>query len=575
MSSAEQPSMSNWQAVRQIVGPFRSRIMVFGLSTFGVGLFEAAFLVVVTRSALAIADGNDVVGVTKGVSTSIPRAILICSALLVLRIVLSYATVRVQTGLQYRITSGLRRQLGRSFLNTTWAVQMRQPRGALQQLVVQFPAEIASLVYQLSMALAGTLSLLALLTVALTVSVPSTAVMLAAVVLLGFALSPLRASVRRKSRSALGFQVDFSNRIAEISDVSLEIKALGVSESAFVQLSEAIDEEAMSMRQVGLTSSMIQPIYTTFAYMAILIAIWALSNVASENINEVGAVMLIMLRSLSYGSQVQHGATAVNQFAPFAERLVAQRAEFEADRTPSGEVTVDAIRHLRLEGVSFGYSESRLVLDSIDLTISRGEVIGVVGRSGSGKTTLIQLLLGLHSPLDGKFLVNDIPRESLRPDSWSRLAAYVPQDSKLLGGSVDENVKFMRDFVSDSDVDQALAAANLTLPPDRFPDGKHTDLGVAGRQFSGGQKQRLAIARALATRPSVLVLDEPTSSLDVESENVIVETMGRLKGDVTIIVVTHRESTLRACDRILFVDQGKVTETTIDRVTPDQLDDRR
>lgn len=572
--AADAPSLSNRQAIGQIVGPFKSRMAIFGLCTFGVGLLEAFFLVVVTRTGLAIADGVTTVGVTRGVVATISEAILICAGLLVVRFIFSFMMVRVQAGLTYRITSTFRKQLGLAYLETSWAVQVRQPAGTLQQLVVQFPSNIASLVFQLSNAMAGALSLLALLGIAFVVSGISTLIVLGALIVLGFLLGPLRKAVQRRSKKSMESQVAFANNIAEISELNLEINALGVTDQAAERLAKVIDNEAAAMHKVGVTSNLISPLYMTFAYGAILLALVALNSIKVDDINQVGAVMLIMLRSLAYGQQTQQGAVAISQVAPFAERLIRQQQEFDSERRPQGTRTVASIDTLELRDVNFRYPERPPVLSSVTATIRRGEVIGVVGHSGSGKTTLIQLIMGLHTPQEGSVLVNDIPRADVSPDSWSRLVTYVPQDTKLMAGTIDDNVKFLRDHVTDTDVDQALVAANLLLPADRFPDGKLTDLGVAGRQFSGGQKQRLAIARALATRPSVLVLDEPTSSLDVESENVIVETMNRLKGQVTTIVVTHRESTLRACDRILVVENGTVTETTVDRVTPDQLDDR-
>jgi ABC-type multidrug transport system fused ATPase/permease subunit len=384
----------------------------------------------------------------------------------------------------------------------------------------------------------------------------------------------MRKAIQRRSKKSMESQVAFANNIAEISDLNLEINALGVSFQAADRLEEAINSEAAAMHRVSTASFLISPLYMTFAYGAILLALVALNSITVDDINQVGAVMLIMLRSLSYGQQTQQGAAAISQFAPFAERLLHQQREFDSDRRPNGTKEVAHIDSIRLDNVSFRYPDREPVLTDVNIAFGRGEVIGVVGHSGSGKTTLIQLVLGLHRPESGVVFVNDIPRPDVSPDSWSRLVTYVPQDTKLMAGTIEDNVRFLRNHVTDHDIDQALTAANLLLPADRFPDGKRTDLGVAGRQFSGGQKQRLAIARALATRPSVLVLDEPTSSLDTESENVIVETMNRLKGEVTTIVVTHRESTLRACDRILLVDNGTVAETTVDRVTPDQLDDR-
>ena len=574
MAPAEEISLTDWQAIRQIVGPFKARMATFGLCTLGVGLIEAFFLVVVSRVGLAIADGVTTVGVTRGVEGTISEALLICAALLVVRLAFSFMMVRIQTGLTYRITSTFRKRLGLAYLNSSWAVQSRQPAGTLQQLVVQFPSNIASLVYQLANAMAGALGLAALLGIAFVVSGVSTLIVLSALVILALLLAPMRRAVQRRSKKSMESQVAFANNVAEISSLALEINALGVSEEAADRLEDVIDNEAAAQHRVGMTSGMISPLYMTFAYGAILLALVALYTITADDLNQVGAVMLIMLRSLSYGQQTQQGATAISQLAPFAERLIDQQNEFDSDRRPQGTTHVNHVDTLELHDVDFSYPDRPPVLSKVNVTIRRGEVIGVVGPSGSGKTTLVQLLLGLYNPQEGQVLVNGLPRNGVSPESWSRLVTYVPQDSRLLAGSIDDNVKFFRDHVSDADVDDALVAANLLLPADRFPEGKRTDLGVAGRQFSGGQKQRLAIARALATHPSVLVLDEPTSSLDVESENVIVETMNRLKGSVTTIVVTHRQSTLRACDRIFVVDQGTVIETTVDRVTPDQLDDR-
>ncbi|MFZ9931478.1 MAG: ATP-binding cassette domain-containing protein, partial [Ilumatobacteraceae bacterium] len=150
----------------------------------------------------------------------------------------------------------------------------------------------------------------------------------------------------------------------------------------------------------------------------------------------------------------------------------------------------------------------------------------------------------------------------ISPESWHRLATYVPQETRLLDGTLADNVRFLREGISDEAITTALSLADLTLDSDRFPEGIHTDLGAAGRQFSGGQRQRLAIARALATNPSILVLDEPTSSLDSASEEVVVETIARLKGLVTTIVVSHRDSTLSTCDRVLRIENGSVSDVT-------------
>ncbi|MDA3029487.1 MAG: ABC transporter ATP-binding protein [Actinomycetota bacterium] len=410
---------------------------------------------------------------------------------------------------------------------------------------------------------------------ALFVDGKSTLIILGSLAVISSVLVPMRRRVSSRSRNTMNHQIQFAEQIAEISDLSLEIKALGVTREATGKLNDAISAEADASRRLNLLAGMMSPSYLVMAYGAILIALLFLSTIPTRDLNEVGAVMLIMLRSLSYGLQLEQGSIAINQFAPYAEKIVATRNEFRFGSESTGTIDIETIEEIELRSVNFSYPGRPPVLNEVSFRLSKGQVVGIVGSSGAGKTTLAQILLGLQAPVSGFLMVNGLDRTQISDSSWRRVAAYVPQDSKLLAGTIDDNVKFLREHVTVTDVDEALVAANLLLPVDRFPEGKNTDLGVAGRQFSGGQRQRLAVARALATKPSVLVLDEPTSSLDVESENVIIETMNRLKGSVTTIVVTHRESTLRACDRIFLVDQGTVTETTAERVTPDQLDDHR
>ncbi len=547
------------RAIREIIGAHWRRMLAFCTSTFVAGFLEATFLVVVTRSAVAIADGRTMVDIHGGRMWSIGSAAALGAAVLVVRLALSLISLRMQSGLTYRVTTDLRRELGAAFLRSDWAVQSRQPSGALQQLVVQFPASTSSLVFQLSNAIAGALGLLSLLIIALLIDVTSTVVLFGAVIVLALALSPIRRSVRRRSRLAVQYQVDFANRVAEMADLSLEVNAFGVTDAAVARLDGLVEREGAASRRVSMLSGLVAPVYMTLAYGAILVALLILSDLSSDNIGSVGSVMLIMLRSLTYGQQLQHGATAISQFSPFVERIGDARRRFRAAARGSGEHRIEAFDSLALTDITFGYDDS-VVLRDASVRIARGEIVGVVGPSGSGKTTMIQIMLGLLHPSAGRIEIDGTDLTRIDADAWRRLAAYVPQDSRLVSGTVADNVRFLRPNISDQDVERALRDSNLGLDPSRFPQGIETDLETAGRELSGGQRQRLAIARALATNPSLLVLDEPTSALDADSEEVIVETLARLRGKVATVVVTHRESTLQVCDRILSVEGQRVVE---------------
>jgi len=556
-----QPGLTPIKAVDTVTKPFRARIAIFAACTFGVGLLEALFLVVITRAALAIANGSDIVGVTRNVELTITETALVGLIVLAVRFALYYVTARVQSGLTYRITAGYRKRLGASFLGASWQSQSQQPAGFLQQVVVQFPNQIAALVGSISNAISGGLALVALLAIALVIDTASTLLVFAALIVLALVLVPIARNIRRKSARSLHHQVEFANSVSEISNLSLEINTFGVADTVRMGLENLVDDEAAATRKVGLTGGLVSPIYMTLAYGAILLALIALQSVGADDINEVGAVMLIMMRSLGYGQQMQNGLTAIGQYTPYAERILSTATMFDGDQVAEGHLTTASVSRIEFNVVSFRYPGRDHGLTSASFTLNEGEAVGILGPSGAGKTTLVQLMLGLLPPSSGQVLIGGTPLGELERSSWNRIACYVPQEPKLVTGTIADNVRFFRDGITDDDVMTALSAANFSLDPTRFTEGIDSPLGSSGRQLSGGHKQRLVIARALATNPSLLILDEPTSALDAESEEIIAETLRRLKGKVLTVVVSHRESTLEICDRRLVVDGGIVHES--------------
>ncbi|MFM8946686.1 MAG: ATP-binding cassette domain-containing protein [Actinomycetota bacterium] len=556
---SEHTGSSDRRAVSTLVRPYRLRIAAVALASFAAGLLEAAFLVLVTRAILAIAADESSFELVNSTLT-IGAATGLAGVLLTGRLVLGVAAVHLQTSLFHRLTLALRQKIGQAFMSASWPTQARQQRGALQHLVVQFPASIVSLLYQVVQALVGALSLLALLVVAFAIQPLTAVVVLAVVVLLASALWPVRRAVKRRAARALDQQAAFAAKVSEIADLSMEINALGVTRPATRSLDHIIDAEGESQRGVALVRDLVAPVYTTLAYAAILGAVLVLHRLGSDDLDATGAVMLIMLRSLNYGQQLQHGASALGQISPAAERLVEQISEFERSADEPGSTRPTGFGSLELRSVSFAYADREPILRDLSALISRGEIIGLSGASGAGKTTLVHVLLGLIRPTAGSVVVDGVDLRDVDAETWSSLVAYVPQETRLLDGSIADNVRFWRDRLTDQQITRALTLANLVLDADRFPHGASTDLGAAGRQFSGGQRQRLAIARALAAEPAVVVMDEPTSSLDIESEEVIAETIARLRGTTTTIVVSHRESTLAICDRVLVLSDGRLSE---------------
>lgn len=224
---------------------------------------------------------------------------------------------------------------------------------------------------------------------------------------------------------------------------------------------------------------------------------------------------------------------------------------------------------LTLKAITFYYPEARrAALEDINLTIQKGDFVGIIGSSGSGKSTLVDVILGLLKPHSGTLLIDsrDLHQE-LR--EWQNQIGYVPQSIYLTDDTLRRNVAFglPNEKIDDSAVQKAIQSAQLNEFISTLPNGLDTIVGERGVRLSGGQRQRIGIARALYHDPNVLVLDEATSALDDVTEHGVMQAVASLHGKKTIIIVAHRLSTIKSCDRLYKLDNGKIIMTG----TPNQI----
>jgi len=216
--------------------------------------------------------------------------------------------------------------------------------------------------------------------------------------------------------------------------------------------------------------------------------------------------------------------------------------------------------HVRFENVEFAYAPEKPVLHGISFNASPGTVTALVGSSGSGKSTIISLICAFHTPEKGKVLVDDIDLSTVDLDTYRSQLGVVLQESFLFDGTIRENVMFSRPEATEEQFLFACRTANVDEFAERFPEGYDTIVGERGVKLSGGQRQRLSIARALLAEPRILILDEATSSLDSESEQMIQSGLAELMRGRTTFVIAHRLSTIRRADQILVVEGGLIVE---------------
>ncbi|WP_414564078.1 MULTISPECIES: ABC transporter ATP-binding protein [unclassified Anabaena] len=215
---------------------------------------------------------------------------------------------------------------------------------------------------------------------------------------------------------------------------------------------------------------------------------------------------------------------------------------------------------IELSHVSFGYDDSRQVLQDINLLIEPYQTVALVGRSGSGKSTLVKLLLRYFAPQEGEILIDGQNIRTLDVGKYRRRLAIVHQEVDVFNGTVLDNLTYGRPNATLEQVKEACRIARVDEVMEHLPQGYYTVVGERGVRLSGGQRQRLGIARALLVEPDVLIFDEATSSLDYESERAIQLAMRSIQGTCTTIVIAHRLSTIREADKIVVLDQGRIAE---------------
>jgi len=257
----------------------------------------------------------------------------------------------------------------------------------------------------------------------------------------------------------------------------------------------------------------------------------------------------------------------VNTFSELQRSLAAMERVFDIlgmeNDKPDRPDAVDAprvVRELRFENVAFEYRPGLPVVSDFSVVVPGGSVVALVGRSGAGKTTVTDLVARFHDPTSGRILLNGGDLRGLRLRTYRRLLAIVQQEVFLFDGTVRENIAYARHNATDAEIEDAARRANAHEFVENLPEGYETIIGERGVKLSGGQRQRLAIARAILAEPQILILDEATSNLDTESEQLIQEAMSALLAGRTTFVIAHRLSTVRRADLILVMAEGRVVE---------------
>jgi ABC-type multidrug transport system fused ATPase/permease subunit len=524
------------------------------------GFTEAGTLAVIAQTVSSVVKGAKEIDAHLGpihVAASVGTFIELAFALALLRaaiqVPLSILPARIVAGVQ----ADMRRKLFDAFSRASWTVQSQEREGQLQETMTSQVMQATAGAIQATMLIVSVFTFLVLMGAALALNAVAAVAVGAASVLMFAMLRPLRRRGVRNARALSHAQVMIAGELAESFRVAEETHVFGVAAPQRERVERSVGTFNDLFFRTQLLIRFVGKLYESLIYVLLVGGIAALYLAGGSHSASLAGVVLLLLRGGMVGQLVQGAYQGLAQSLPFIERTQETMRRYAESGESEGGQALDRVETVKFENITFAYNPGRPVLSDITFAVGAGEAIGIIGPSGAGKSTLVQLLLQLRKPDSGRYLVNDLPSDEFARVDWHRQVAYVPQEPRLLHATVAENIRFYRDM-DDEAVERAARLARIHEDIMSWASGYETVVGPRADAVSGGQQQRLCLARALAARPDVLVLDEPTSALDPQSETLIGESLAALKHELTLFIIAHRMSTLDICDRVMVIVDGRL-----------------
>lgn len=524
------------------------------------GLIEAAILAAVAQAAAALVNGARRVDTAFGplhVNESITALLAVTFGLAVVRLVLQ-APLSILPARIVTITAvKFQRDVFAAYSRASWAEKARVLEGHLQELMSNQVWQASQGSVAATGLISSVLTLFALVFSALLLNAVAAGGVLVLAIFLFAVLRPLNQLAARRARALSQAGMNFASGVGEAGRLAEETQVFGVGAAQRHRIDQLAEQMRALFFRTQVLGRLVPSVYQSVVYLIVVGGLAVLHTANAGHVTSLGAVVLLLVRAGTYGQQVQGSYLGVRQTWPYVERVLETQRRYLASVPVTGNRHLTHVRKLAFESVSYAYVPNRRVLSEVTFDVAEGETVGIVGPSGAGKSTLVQLLLSLRAADEGRYLVNDVPAQQYSSGDWSARFAYVPQEPKLMHASVADNICYFRPL-NHVAIERAARLARIHDDILTWADGYDTLIGPRADAVSGGQQQRICIARALAAEPEVLVLDEPTSSLDPQSENLLQQSLLSLKNEMTLFIVAHRMSTLEICDRVMVIANGQL-----------------
>lgn len=474
----------------------------------------------------------------------------------------------VGLNIQTDYTDYLRLRLYRALVQANWLFVARQRSSDISHALVHEVPSAGSAGQQTLGLLGAGLMALAQIGVAFALSPAMTAMALATGAVFALGLRRLRRAAFEQGKRGFGTRAELTHTVNEhLAGIKLA-KSQGREELHLGKFQQATAAIAAHMLRLYRFNAFTRIWLELGAVVAIGGFVWFAVTIGRVEPARLIVLAFAFSRLLAYANSLQdtwHQLTL--SLAPFAiaERLRVDLEKAAEPPAPAVTTRLALQQELRLEHVSFSYdaaaAPAKAALRDVNLVMPARRATALCGPSGAGKSTLADLALGLLMPTDGRILIDGHALAGPRLHDWRRSIAYVPQDTFLFHDTIRQNLLWAEPSASEADLLAALRAAAAEEFVRRLPQGLDTLVGDRGLRLSGGERQRIALARALLRRPTLLVLDEATSALDTQNERLVQDAIEKLAGELTLLLIAHRLSTVRMADNIVVLNRGSIVET--------------